>query len=220
MECRDKWARKYAVCLARSFAQSPPTHHARLTILDPVSDYELSRALASFVRRLRYRLSKRGCRLTYLAVREWRHGQQHIHLLLRSPGFLTTEVVGSLWQASCPGQATHSYRPVRNPQATARYIVKAVRDDAKKALPPPTFHGRLIAYSRDFLSRPLTMLWQETLAEWRCNPRTPIETALTRQTSTPAPDTERAPLPYAEPLSGAGASVAPQFYYPTTGDTE
>jgi hypothetical protein len=168
MQCRDRWARRIAACLERSFREQPPSHHVCLRILGPISDLERSRALTGFLRRLRYQFKKRGNRLSYLSVKEWRHGREHYHLLLRTAADLSSDLIGSLWQASCrEARTAHSFSVIRNVPGIARYLVKAVRDDAKKELPPLAFRGRILAYSNGFLARNLQTLWRESLAECR-----------------------------------------------------
>src|SRR5947199_7499855 len=40
-ECRDRWAKRMATCLRRSFRDLAPTHEARVTVFAGISDQEL-----------------------------------------------------------------------------------------------------------------------------------------------------------------------------------
>src|SRR5262249_32491924 len=95
-ECRDVWARRMAAALRRSFWELRPPHFVRVTVQGPMESGELTKAVAKFLRRLRWR----GCE--YLAVNEWREGRRHHHVLVRSEGELTAAAVAELWKASCP----------------------------------------------------------------------------------------------------------------------
>jgi hypothetical protein len=133
-----------------------------VTVLDAMKAQELTRCVGRFVRRLR----RRGCE--YLAVNEWREGRRHHHVLVRSDRELMGAAVAELWHASCPGVRVTSYcRPVRSAEASARYVVKDLRDGSKKEVPPEEFGGRLFSYSKRFLSQPLKALLREVVDEWR-----------------------------------------------------
>jgi hypothetical protein len=147
--------------MCRSFRELPPNYHVRLTVLVPVADRELSAWLSKFFRRLRYRT-----RCEYLAVNEWADGRRHTHILLRTDQCLPAGLVRELWGRVCPLPFTHQCARVRSPPAMARYVVKHIRDDSRKELPPPTFTGRLWTYSRGFFSKAVRELWKEQVAEW------------------------------------------------------
>ncbi len=145
----------------------PPTHFVRVTVLDPTRPRELTRCVRRFLRRLRRR---QGCE--YIAVNEWREGQRHHHILVRSEGELTPAIVAELWRASCPGVRVTSYcKPVRSAEAAARYVVKDLQDGAKKELPPADFGGKLFSYSKHFLAQPLKVLLRAVVGEWRAAAR-------------------------------------------------
>jgi hypothetical protein len=136
----------------------------RLTSFAMLTDRELTRRLTRFLGRLRYRVA-----CEYLLVNEWRGGQRHVHVLIRASGVIRPEVVSALWAKINPGPRSirSSYcRQVRNPIGAARYIVKHVRDEAKKEVAPRTYPGRVMTYSKGFLSQSLDTLWREQLREW------------------------------------------------------
>jgi hypothetical protein len=125
----------------------------RLTVLDLVMPQELTRCVGRFLRRLR----RRGCE--YLAVNEWREGQRHHHVLVRTDRELPPAAVAEMWRASCGGARVTSYcRPVLNSEGSARYVVKDLREGSKKEVPPADFSGRLFSYSGRFLAEPLRVL--------------------------------------------------------------
>jgi hypothetical protein len=129
-----------------------------------LTDRELTRRHTRFLERLRYRVP-----CEYLLVNEWRGGQRHVHLLVRASGEITPELVSALWAKLIPGPTSirSSYcRPVRTPTGAARYIVKHVRDGAKKEVAPRTYQGRVMTYSKGFLSQSMDALWREQLREW------------------------------------------------------
>jgi hypothetical protein len=118
--------------------------------------------LAAFLRRL-----KRHLRFAYFRVIEFRQGRPHAHLLLRIEGDLTEKLVRHLWRASAPGRYADAHcAPIRDPIRMARYVVKAIKDESKKELPPEGFRGKLITYSKDFFPRSVKQLRAELLAEW------------------------------------------------------
>ena len=166
-ECRDKWAKKLASCLCRSFLELPPTHEVRITVYGMITDQELSQANGSFFRRLRYRLGTEGSECEYLAVNEWSEGHRHMHILVRTCFALTSPMIRALWAKTLPSLPfTHHCAGVRNPAAIARYVVKHVKDDSKKELAPRSFKGRVYSYSRGFFTETLADLWKEQVAEW------------------------------------------------------
>jgi hypothetical protein len=161
MECRDRWARRWAWVQLRSYREKPPTHKVRLTVPSTVSDRELTASVQKFCRRL----TRRG--FEFFAVNEWARGRRHHHLLVRAAGQLTPATVGEWWRASCPRWKTSHYcQPVEDAAAVARYVVKFLRDDTKKELPPRDFRGRLLSYSKGYFVRPQAELWKEQAAEW------------------------------------------------------
>jgi hypothetical protein len=160
-----------SAALRRSFAALPPTHFVRVTVLGRIMPQELTRCVRGFLRRLRWR----GCE--YLAVSEWSEGQRHHHILVRTEGELTAAVVAELWKASCPGARVTSYcRQVRSAEATARYIVKDVKDGSKKEIPPEEFGGRLFSSSKHFLTAPLNVITRAVVEEWQTQARYRPET--------------------------------------------
>lgn len=160
--CRTIWAWKWSRLLQRSFRACPPTHF--LTLGARALD---RKGWTHAQRRFTLRLRRRA--VDYLLVVEWtRAGRRHLHLLLRAPQSLalTASLVGEWWAASLPpgGQAQRSYcRPVENPAAAARYVVKDVQQGG--VVPPRSFRGRLITYSRHFLARPAKVLLREDREE-------------------------------------------------------
>jgi hypothetical protein len=162
-----------AACLIRSFWELAPTHHVRLTAYGMISDRELTLAHGRFLSRLKYRLRALGSTIQYLLVNEWSDGQRHVHILVRTDFDLTSGIIRDLWAKSLPGvQFTHHCAPVRSPTAIARYVVKNLKDDAKKELPPRSFRGRIFTYSRGFFTKPVAALWKEQLREWYAVPQT------------------------------------------------
>jgi hypothetical protein len=148
--------------LRLAFKDVPPTHELRLTIIGVVSIRRLSRALSAFLRRL-----KRCLRFAYFRVIEFHLGQPHAHLLVRTDGELTEGQVRVLWRGAVPGRCADAHcAPIRDTARIARYVVKAIRDEHKKELPPEEFRGRLISYSRDFLPRSVRLLQAELVAKW------------------------------------------------------
>jgi hypothetical protein len=132
-------------------------------VLVLTTDKELSDGLTRYLWRLRYRLKD----VEYLAVNEWAGGHRHIHALVRTGGELTPGLVGDLWGKSLPGLSfTHHCGPVRDSVAVARYLVKDIKDGSKKEVPPQSFRGRLLRYSKGFFSAKVADLWREQIAEW------------------------------------------------------
>jgi hypothetical protein len=162
--CRRRWAQRLSACLRRSFTEgSPPTHFARVTAFGRLSRGELSRAQQSLLRRLTYR------EIGFFWVREWgADGQEHLHLLLRTQGNLTTEQFGTLWRQSLPAlegvHGTHYCQALKNAVGAARYVVKDTRAGGELAL--RGLRRRLYGYSTGFLSRPLRELWAAVRADW------------------------------------------------------
>jgi hypothetical protein len=148
----------------RSFKELPPTHMIRLTSFALLSDSELTKRVRWFLDRLRYRVP-----CEYLLVNEWSDGHRHTHILVRSGGEITPELVSELWAKLIPGpkaiRSTYC-RPIRNPAGAARYIVKHVNDAAKKEVAPKTYSGRVMTYSKGFLSKSMQSLWREQLQDW------------------------------------------------------
>jgi hypothetical protein len=56
---------------------------------------------------------------------------------------------------------------VRSAEASARYVVKDLRDGSKKEVPPEEFGGRLFSCSKRFLSQPLKALLRAVVDDWR-----------------------------------------------------
>ena len=56
---------------------------------------------------------------------------------------------------------------MQNVEGAARYIVKDVRDPAKKEVPPAWFSGKLFSYSGRFFAAPLKVLMQAVVKDWR-----------------------------------------------------
>jgi hypothetical protein len=164
------WARRMSAALRRSFGALPPTHFVRVTVLDRMSPKELTACVGRFLRRLR----RRGCE--YFALNEWSEGRRHHHILVRTAAELTPAVVAGLWCDSCRGGRVTSYcRRVTSPEATARYVVKDLRDGSKKEVPPAEFGGRLFSYSKGFLAEPLKVLMRAVVEEWRVEAGTGTE---------------------------------------------
>jgi hypothetical protein len=164
-ECRQRWARKTATCLLRSFEVLPPTHMIRLTCFAMFSDRELTKRITRFLGRLRYWVP-----CEYLLVNEWSDGHRHMHILVRAGSEVTAELVSNLWHKVLRGPrgfGTSYCRPVRNPAGLARYTVKHVRDASKAEVAPKTYQGRVMTYSKGFLSRPIETLWRESLEDWK-----------------------------------------------------
>lgn len=167
LECRDRWAKKLALCLRRSFEVLPPTHEVRVTVFGVISDRDLSLAIGRFMRRLRYWLRTRGSGSEYLIVNEWSEGHRHTHTLLRAEANLTPRTIRELWTKTLPGMPfTHHCAPVANPVGLANYVVKHLKDGAKKELAPESFRGRIYSYSKGFFTKPVAALWEEQLSEW------------------------------------------------------
>jgi hypothetical protein len=98
-------------------------------------------------------------------MNEWSAGRRHLHLLLRTDVTLDSGVVASLWRQSAEGAA--SCEQARNPEGLARYLVKCLKDNRKKELPPADFHGKLFSSSKGFLIRPMKALQKEVLQKWK-----------------------------------------------------
>jgi hypothetical protein len=165
-ECRDLWARRISAALRRSFGVLPPTHFVRVTMLDPIKPRDLSLCVGRLLRRLR----RRGCE--YISLNEWSEGRRHHHVLVRTNGGLSSAVVAKLWRASCRGARVTSYcQRVISAEASARYLVKDVKDGSKKEVPPAWFHGKLFSYSKRFLAEPLKVLLRAVVEDWRAEAR-------------------------------------------------
>jgi hypothetical protein len=149
----------------RSFEELPPTHMIRLTSFAMVPDRELTKRVRRFLERLRYRVA-----CEYLVVNEWSDGHRHMHLLVRTAGTITPELVSNLWEKVMPGpmSAKSSYcRPVASAARVACYVVKHVRDAAKKEVAPKSYAGRVMTYSKGFLSQSMEALWREQCRQWK-----------------------------------------------------
>jgi hypothetical protein len=152
--------------LRRSFGVLPPTHLVRVTALDPMKPKDLTRCVRRFLRRLRRLRRRRGCE--YFAINEWREGRRHHHVLVRIEGELSALAVAEMWRASCPGARVTSYcKPVGSVEASARYVVKDLKDGSKKELPPADFGGKLFSSSRGFLVEPLKVLLRAVVDDWQ-----------------------------------------------------
>jgi hypothetical protein len=160
-ECRDRWAWKHAICLIRSFADRPPTHHVVIRPIGSRPAAEFAKDIGKLMTRLRSGVGE----LDYARVFEWSQGQIHAHLLLRmakGSGKLVREILNRVrpdgYQTTC--------RPIRNVIAMARYLVKHTRNpDRKTELTPSGFRGRMFQASRHFLIAPIRVLWQLIQAE-------------------------------------------------------
>jgi hypothetical protein len=131
-----------------------------------VKDLTLTEARTRFLGRLQRRL--RGGGFEYFAVNEWHDGHRHFHILIRTGFNLTRAVVRELWGRSLPGvDFTHYCQPVGDADAVAKYVVKDLNEDLKKELPPRSFRGRVISYSKGFFVKKPADLWAEQLEEWR-----------------------------------------------------
>jgi hypothetical protein len=151
--------------LERSFRELPPTHFCRVTVFDLLSDRELTSLISKFLRALKGRL--RPHEVEYLAVSEWQSDQRHHHLLVRTLADLGSDLFGAVLHKVLAGlQHTHYCRPVESPAASARYVVKYLRDDTRAEVVPESFSGKVITYSRGFLVRPRAELWREQCSEW------------------------------------------------------
>jgi hypothetical protein len=151
-----------SAALQLSFQVLPPTYFVRVRVLDPITGKELTACVGRFLRRLR----KLKCE--YFSINEWHEGLRHHHILVRTDVDFSPAKVAELWRASCGNVRTSSYcRAVRSADATARYLVKDVKDWWKKELPPAEFTGRVFSYSKRFLARPLKILMREVVMEWR-----------------------------------------------------
>jgi hypothetical protein len=129
-----------------------------------VPDKELTRRVTRFLERLRYRIP-----LEYLLVNEWREGHRHMHILVRADTHVTPDLVADLWSKVNPGPrsiCTSYCRPVDDPIKIARYIVKDLKDAAKKEVAPKSYEGRVMTYSRRFLAKSMKKLWRELVDDW------------------------------------------------------
>jgi hypothetical protein len=165
---RDRWARRIAAVLRRSFRTRPPTHEVRLTIFGRGAG-DLLRALRRMLARLKYQLRVRqGAEFEFSRIIEWSpEGQVHAHLVLRTTGDLTEDTVRELWLKSCPaGGASSHCEPARSAVALAKYVVKDLLKDEDKTLVPAGFRGRVFSCSRNFLTARAAALWRACLNEW------------------------------------------------------
>jgi hypothetical protein len=104
--------------------------------------------------------------LEWLWISEWRDGQRHIHVLLRTSRGLPRGVVQK--DLAKVGPYRCSCKRVRNVPGVARYIVKDLKNPEKKAeIAPAGFQGRLFSASRGFLTAPLKDLWRQIRQEWQ-----------------------------------------------------
>lgn len=162
-----------AAVLRRSFRELPPTHELRITVFGLIHDGELSACLTKFLRRLGYRMKRDGFEFRYFLVNEWTEGHRHFHLLVRTDGELTSPLVRELWAKSWPGLPfTHHCATVRDAVAVAKYVVKDLKSQDKKEVPPKTFKGRICRYSRGFLTESLDAVWEKVVGEWQGSPAT------------------------------------------------
>jgi hypothetical protein len=153
--------------LCRSFQELPPTHELRVTVHGVIDDRALSGAIGRFLSRLRYRIRKAGAEFEYFAVNEWSDGHRHTHFLVRSDFNVTSALIGELWAKTLPRLPfTHHCAAVRSPAAVAKYVVKHLKDDSKKELPPQHFSGRIYRNSQGFFTKPVAELWKELCREW------------------------------------------------------
>jgi hypothetical protein len=158
-ECRDLWANKLASVLKLSFQTLPPSHHLRVT---PATEWHYGRRrdlLAGLTRGLHRRS------IEYCRVNEWSQGVHHWHLLLRVPPGVEEKGVRKLVRRVL-GQVNYSLEPVRDPAALANYIVKNLKDDETKEMPPEDWRGRLYQPSKGFLAANSRVLWRRCYAEW------------------------------------------------------
>jgi hypothetical protein len=136
----------------------------RITVQESITDKELTASMTKFLQRLKAKLGG----AEFFLVNEWSDGRRHHHVLIRTAGRLTRRLVRTLWKRCCRGRRfTYYCRKInKTPDAVARYVVKDVRDDSKKELPPKDFRGKVYSYSDGFFSAPVKDLWRDQLAEW------------------------------------------------------
>jgi hypothetical protein len=136
----------------------------RLTSKAMITDRELTKRVAQFIRRLRAKVP-----LEYLIVNEFHGHHRHMHILVRAGADVSGALVSELWSELNPGKGLRSSycEPVRNPVALARYLVKHVHDPAKKQVAPRTYSGKVMTYSKGFLSQKMKTLEREVVGEWK-----------------------------------------------------
>jgi hypothetical protein len=160
-----------------------------VTVYGLISDRDLSLANSRFLRRLKYWLGKLGSTCEYFLINEWSDGHRHNHIVLRVTVPLTKKTIRALWEKTlaCPNFTCHC-APVRNPGGLARYVVKDLKDRAKKELPPRSFQGRLFSYSRHFFTKSVAALWEEQVREWYPQPQAvlPRKDTMNRELTPPA----------------------------------
>jgi hypothetical protein len=150
------WGWKRAKCVARSFADAPPSHFATIRPGPGTDNRGFAVAAGKFLLALRRRVSS----LAYLVVREWVQGVMHAHGLFRAARITRRAVRESKAVAS----VRVSLKPVRNPAGAAVYVFKAGK--SKKAeLAPPGFRGRIVLLSRGLLTASFAKLWRLVQAE-------------------------------------------------------
>jgi hypothetical protein len=102
-------------------------------------------------------------------MNEWREGHRHVHIVVRAGDEIQPNLVSDLWAKVHPGPKSSRScycRHVQNPAGLARYLVKNIKDAAKKEVAPKSYGGRVMTYSRGFLTRPMEVLWREELNDW------------------------------------------------------
>jgi hypothetical protein len=138
----------------------------RIAVFALITDRDLSRAIGRFLGKLKC-LFRELYGFEYLVVNEWSEGHRHMHILVRTRAELTPRMIGELWEKTLPGLPfTHYCKPVRNPIGIANYVVKHLKDDAKKELPPESFRGKVYLYSHGFFTKKVAALWKEQIQEW------------------------------------------------------
>jgi hypothetical protein len=154
-ECHASWRWYWSSILLESSRDRPPTHVMRLTRIDEVTYASLRRSVQRYHRSLHRHVSYH-----HVTVLEHVGGRPHHHLLVRAGGDIPPSLVSQLWHQSCPGGRVTSYvRPIRDVRAAIRYTLKHMTG-VMPELPPEGYRGRLLTYSRGYLSAPSRVLWQ------------------------------------------------------------
>jgi hypothetical protein len=87
--------------------------------------------------------------------------------IVRTDVDLKSQIIRALWHKTLPHlDVTSHCDRVRNPIGMANYVVKHLKDSAKKELPPEGFRGRIYSYSRAFFTKQVASLWLEQRQEW------------------------------------------------------